>query len=54
MSLLIRVPRTSVIGTKRTPWESNDAAYLAGDRRAYVSRKRAALKIAIRSKGCDV
>ena len=57
MCLLILVPGRFVIGTKRTPWESNDGARSEGHGRGipvYVSRKWAVLKIAMRSKGCDV
>jgi hypothetical protein len=55
MSIL--APRRSVIGTKRTSLESNDGARGEGHGQgipAYVSRKRAALEIAMTSKGRDV
>ena len=55
MSIL--APRRSVIGTKRTSLESNDGVRGEGHGQgipAYVSRKRAALEIAMTSKGRDV
>ena len=57
MRLLILVPGRFVIGTKRTSLESNDGARGEGHGQgipAYVSRKRAALEIAMTSKGRDV
>ena len=57
MCLLILVPGRPVIGTKGAPWEAmmvHGVKGMAEGIPAYVSRKQAALEIAMTSKGPDV
>ena len=57
MCLLILVPGRPVIGTKGAPWEAmmvHGVKGMAEGIPAYLSRKRAAIEIAMRSNGCDV